>query len=155
MERWPTNTKLKPYIFATDIDTDALEKAKAGVYPRESFESTKLGILDRYFIARENAPAYEVRSFIKDMVFFSIDDCTSSRHIAPANSVFGTFDMVLCRNVLVYFSPELQKIVLNKITKTITPGGYLILGECEYLTEEIEGEFLTLDSRNKIFQKTF
>jgi chemotaxis methyl-accepting protein methylase len=155
MERWPADLDWKPYIFATDIDTDALEKAQAGVYPRESFESTKLGILDGYFIARENPAEYEARSFIKDMVSFSIDDCTSSKHIAPVNSVFGTFDMVLCRNVLVYFSPELQKIVLNKISKTITPGGYLILGDAEYLTEEIQHEFLTLDSRNKIFQKTF
>jgi len=155
MERWPANRNLKPYIFATDIDTDALEKANAGVYPRESFESIKLGILDRYFIAHENGPRYEVRSFIKDMVSFSIDDCTSSRHIAPANSVFGTFDLVLCRNVLVYFSPELQKNVLNKINKTIIPGGYLILGDCESLTGEIKREFLNFDSRNKIFQKTF
>jgi chemotaxis methyl-accepting protein methylase len=155
MERWPATIDWKPYIFATDIDTDALEKAKSGVYPRESFESTKLGTLDRYFIARENFPEYEARSFIKDMVSFSIDDCTSSKHIAPVNSVFGTFDMVLCRNVLVYFSPELQKNVLNKINKTITPGGYLIIGDSEYLTEEIEREFLTLDSRNKIFQKNF
>lgn len=155
MERWPANIDWRPYIFATDIDTDALEKAKTGVYPRESFESTKMGILDRYFIALENAPAYEVRSFIKDMVSFSIEDCTSSKHIAPADSVFGTFDMVLCRNVMVYFSPELQANVLNKINKTIIPGGYLILGDCESLTEEIEREFLTSDSRNKIFQKTF
>jgi chemotaxis methyl-accepting protein methylase len=155
MERWSAIKDWKPYIFATDIDTDALEKAKTGIYPRESFESTKLGILDRYFIARENEPGFEVRSFIKDMVSFSIEDCTSSRNIAPTDSVFGTFDMVLCRNVLVYFSPALQANVLNKINKTITPGGYLILGDSEFLTEEIEREFLTLDSRNKIFQKTF
>lgn len=154
MERWPANTHLKPYIFATDIDTDALEKAKTGVYPRESFESTKLGILDQYFIARENDSRYEVCSFIKDMVSFSIDDCTSPGHMAPTNSVFGTFDLVLCRNVLVYFSPELQKNVLHKINKTITPGGYLILGDADTLPREIKGEFLKFDSRNKIFQKT-
>ena len=154
LERWPTITNLKPYIFATDIDTDALEKAKTGVYSRESFEYTKLGILDRYFIARENYPGYEVRSFIKDMVSFSIDDCTSPGHMAPTDSVFGTFDLVLCRNVLVYFSPALQKNVLDKINKTIIPGGYLILGETESLTDEIQREFLNFDSRNKIFQKT-
>jgi chemotaxis protein methyltransferase CheR len=155
MERWPANTNLKPYIFATDIDTVALEKAKTGVYPRESFESTKLGILDRYFIAHENGPRYEVRSFIKDMVSFSIDDCTSPGHMAPTDSVFGTFDLVLCRNVLVYFSPGLQKNVLDKINKTIIPGGYLILGDAESLPGEIQREFLNFDSRNKIFQKTF
>ena len=155
MERWPAIKDWKSYIFATDIDTNALEKAKTGVYPRESFESTKLGILDRYFIAHENGPRYEVRSFIKDMVSFSIDDCTSSRYIAPANSVFGTFDMVLCRNVMVYFSPELQANVQKKINKTIIPGGYLILGDSEYLTEEMEREFLTPVPGNNIFQKPF
>jgi chemotaxis methyl-accepting protein methylase len=155
MERWPAIKNWKSYIFATDIDTNALEKAKTGVYPRESFESTKLGILDRYFIAHENGPRYEVRSFIKDMVSFSIDDCTSSRYIAPANSVFGTFDMVLCRNVMVYFSPELQANVQKKINKTIIPGGYLILGDSEYLTEEMERKFLTPVPGNNIFQKPF
>lgn len=155
MERWPTITNLKPYIFATDIDTDALEKARAGVYPRECFENTKLGILDRYFIAGEKARRYEIRSFIKEMVSFSMDDCTSPGQMAPANSIFGTFDLVLCRNVLVYFSPELQENVLHKINKTITPGGYLILGDADTLPGEIKCEFFNFDSKNKIFQKTF
>ena len=147
------NINWKTYIFATDIDPGALERAKTGIYLRESFVTTKLGTLDRYFISIENSSMFEVCPFIKAMVFFSREDCTSSKIMAPAESVFGTFDMVLCRNLLIYFSRELQKEVLSRITKTILPGGYLILGESESLDGDIESEFLTLDSRNKIFQK--
>jgi chemotaxis methyl-accepting protein methylase len=148
------NMNLKTYIFATDIDPGALERAKTGIYRRESFMSTKLGNLDRYFITKKNSSRFEVRPFIKAMVFFSRDDCTSEKIMAPAESVFGTFDMVLCRNLLIYFSPELQKKVLGKLTKTILPGGYLILGESEPLIGDAAPEFFTLDSRNKIFRKT-
>ncbi|NIM14931.1 MAG: protein-glutamate O-methyltransferase CheR [Candidatus Aminicenantes bacterium] len=148
-----TNMNWKTYIFATDIDPGALERAKTGIYMRESFMSTKLGNLDRYFISKENSSMFEVRPFIKAMVFFSLEDCTSAKIMAPAESVFGTFDMVLCRNLLIYFSRELQKKVLSKLTKTILPGGYLILGESESLIGDVESEFLTVDSRNKIFQK--
>jgi chemotaxis protein methyltransferase CheR len=147
------NMNWKTYIFATDIDPGALERAKTGIYLRESFMTTKLGTLDRYFISKENSSTFEVRPFIKAMVFFSPDDCTSAKIMAPAESVFGTFDMVLCRNLLIYFSRELQNEVLSRITKTILPGGYLILGESESLIGDAASEFSTLDSRNKIFRK--
>ncbi len=145
----------KSYIFATDIDTDALEKAKTGTYPRDSFESTKLGILDKYFIPRGvTYKTYEIRPFIKEMVFFSKEDCTSSKNIAPAESVFGTFDIVLCRNVLVYFSRKLQKKVLDKINKTMAPGAYLILGESDSLVGDMESDFVPLIPGNKIYRKS-
>ncbi len=141
----------KPYIFATDMDSDALEKAGTGIYQRQSLATTKLGILDKYFISKGSM--YEVCPFIKDIVHFSLDDCTSFRTIAPAESVFGSFDMVLCRNVLIYFSKELQKNVFDKLYKAIGPRGYLILGDSESLSWEIESKFEATDGRNRIFQK--
>jgi chemotaxis protein methyltransferase CheR len=155
LEREPGGFQWQPFIFATDIDANALEKAKIGIYPRESLEFTQLAVLDRYFVSNEKGTKYEICSFIKKMVSFSKHDCTSSRYIAPADSVFGTFDLVLCRNLLVYFSPVLQKDVFKRIYKTITPGGVLILGDCESLPNEIKPEFLVIDFRNKIFQKKF
>jgi chemotaxis methyl-accepting protein methylase len=142
----------KSYIFATDIDTDALEAAAKGVYPRESFASTKLEILDKYFIREGNG--YQVCPAIKTMVHFSREDCASSKILAPADSVFGSFDLVLCRNLLIYFSKECQKSVFEKLFNVLVPNGFLILGDSEILGSEIESRFKTIDSRNRIFQKT-
>ncbi|MCP4220079.1 MAG: protein-glutamate O-methyltransferase CheR, partial [bacterium] len=143
--------KWVPYIFATDIDTSALKTAGTAIYPRESFEDTKLGILDTYFTPNNNG--YAVKSFIKDMVQFSRKDCTSTGIIAPADSVFATFDLVLCRNVLIYFTPDLQKNVLTGLGKTIAPGGYLVMGDSESLNGEFADHFKDIDKKNNIYRK--
>ena len=140
-----------PYIFATDIDTSNLKKVKTSLYPRESFISTKVGILDEFFISANNG--YEVKSFIKEMVHYSWDNVASPKVIAPAESVFGTFDIVMCRNVLIYFKKELQNKVIEKLYKSIISGGYLILGESESIYTEAKAIFKTIDSKNRIFQK--
>ncbi len=120
------------HIFATDIDANALKTAAEGVYPRESFENTKLGILGEHFTAV--GEGYRIRTFIRKMVWFSQDDLTSPHRFAPKHSIFGTFDLVFCRNVLIYFSLELQDRVLDKLFKSLDKGGYLILGESESLS---------------------
>jgi len=139
------------YIFATDIDSDALKKAANAVYFQKALKNIKLGFLDRYFIETEKT--FTVRPFIRKMVHFSWDDCTSSRMIAPAESVFGTFDLILCRNVLIYFNRELQQAVLKRLYRAMGQNGYLILGESEYLDPETETLLKTIDIRNRIFQK--
>ena len=140
-----------PCIFATDIDHEALTAANRGAYPRESFETTKLGILDGYFTPTETG--FEVRPFIRRMVRFSRHDLTSPKGAAPPESVFGTFDLVLCRNVLIYFSPEVQVRVLDKLAGSMARGGYLVLGESESLDGGTESRLEILDRRNRIFRR--
>ncbi|QTA87227.1 CheR family methyltransferase [Desulfonema magnum] len=140
-----------PYIFATDISRESLKKAEAGRYPRESLKNTKVGILDKYFTVKDNV--YEIRPVIRKMVRFSHDDLTSKDRIAPADSVFGAFDLILCRNVIIYFSSELQKRVLHKLYNALARGGFLILGNSESLDPETERRLIFTDSRNCIFQK--
>ncbi|MFC1614375.1 CheR family methyltransferase [Gemmatimonadota bacterium] len=140
-----------PYIFATDMDSDALRQAEKAIFPRASLENTKLGILDKYFTNQGNF--YEVRPFIRKMVRFSQCDLTSPKTVAPAESVFGTFDLVLCRNVLIYFTREVQERIFTKLYKSLAKDGYLILGEAEALDREIQSVFRTIDSLNRIFIK--
>ena len=139
------------YIFATDMDSDSLKKAEDAIFPRESFENTKLSILDEYFIPEGNK--YRVCPQIKKMVQFSHYDLTSPRTVAPAESVFGTFDLVLCRNVLIYFTPEMQELIFTKLYKSLAKGGYLILGESETLSHDMKAVFRTIDYQNRIFMK--
>ena len=87
------------------------------------------------------------------MVQFSHYDLTSPRTVAPAESVFGTFDLVSCRNVLIYFTPEMQELIFTKLYKSLAKGGYLILGESETLSHDMKAVFRTIDYQNRIFMK--
>jgi len=79
------------------------------------------------------------------MVRFSHDDITSRARFAPADSIFGSFDLVLCRNILIYFSPQLQELVLEKRYRSLSRGGYLILGDSDSMSKEMERKFNMLD----------
>ncbi|MDM8535337.1 protein-glutamate O-methyltransferase CheR [Desulfobacterales bacterium HSG17] len=139
------------YIFATDISSASLKSAISGNYKREGLQDTKLGIIDQYFIARENR--YEVRPFIRKMVRFSRDDLTSDSRFAPADSVFGSFDLILCRNVVIYFSLELQKKVFKKLYTSLDRNGYLILGRADSPDRLTQSRLITMDSMSRIFLK--
>lgn len=138
-------------IFATDLDNSVLERATAGVYDREQLKNTKLGVLDTYFTP--NGYEYELRPFIRKMVQFSWGDVVSPEHAIPAGSIFGSFDLVLCRNVLIYFSAAVQAGVFGQLDRSLAPGGYLVLGDSETLCRELDGKLQTLDRRNRIYRK--
>ncbi|QTA78632.1 Chemotaxis protein methyltransferase [Desulfonema limicola] len=140
-----------PYIFATDISSESLKSAISGIYKRESLENTKLGIIDKYFITRENR--YEVRPFIRKMVRFSRDDLTSDARFAPADSVFGSFDLILCRNVVIYFSMDLQKKVFKKLYTSLDKNSYLILGRADSPDSLTQSRLAAMDRTNRIFLK--
>lgn len=141
-----------PYICATDISPQALAAAQTGRYRRESLETTPLGILDRFF--RPTAEGFEVIPEIRRMVYFSRHDLTSRQSLAPADSVFGSFDLVLCRNVLIYFSLDLQKRVLEKLYRALNPGGILVIGTSESLPRGMESRLTAIDRPHRIFQKS-
>ncbi|MGA9753640.1 MAG: protein-glutamate O-methyltransferase CheR [Desulfobaccales bacterium] len=141
-----------PYICATDISPEALAAAQTRSYRRESLETTQLGILDRFF--RPTADGFEVIPEIRRMVQFSRDDLTSRHSLAPADSVFGSFDLVLCRNVLIYFTLDLQKRVQDKLYGALNPGGYLVLGMSESLPPKTASRLIAVDQPCRIFQKS-
>lgn len=142
---------LMPNIFATDIDQKALKRAKEGLYGFKSVENVKYGILRKYFKA-ENQD-YRIDSEIKKMVQFSFYDLLDKKMAVPSDSIFGGFDMVLCRNVLIYFEPDYQKLIFNKLYKSLKPNGYLVLGEAEIPIEGFKEKFKRESRTCKIFRK--
>jgi len=139
------------YLFGTDIDNNALTRAAKAVYPRKSLVDTKLGVLDKYF--EPEADQFKLKPAIRNMVRFSQDDLTSEETDSPAESVFGEFDLIFCRNLLIYFDRELQQRVMGKFLRSLAPGGFLVLGNSETLAEEITPMFRAVDLRNRIYQK--
>ncbi|MDL1956081.1 MAG: protein-glutamate O-methyltransferase CheR [Candidatus Desulfofervidus auxilii] len=137
-------------IFATDIDEKALIKAKQGIYDEEAVLEVKKKFLDKYFIYNG---LYKVTDEIKQLVNFYEHDVTSQRQIAPPGGVICNYDIILCRNLLIYLSDPLQKRVISNFSKSLNPGGYLILGESEYIPKEFEEIFILKDRHGKIYQK--
>ena len=116
-------------LFATDIDEKALAKAKEGVYSFSRLEDTRLSFIENYFT--KIGDEYFLHRDIIEMVQFSFHDLLSSSGFAPPQSIYGELDVVFCRNVLIYFEPQYQQIILNKLLKAIKTNGYLVLGEAE------------------------
>ena len=145
------NSRLLPYVCATDISPAALAAAQIGSYRRESFETTQMQVLDRFFTATANT--FDVIPGIRRLVHFSRYDLTSGKSRAPADSVFGSFDLTLCRNVLIYFSLDLQHRVLEKLATALNPGGFLVLGMSESLAPVLESRLIAINRPLRIFQK--
>ncbi len=141
------------HLFGTDVDKACLKKAQAGFFPRESLRDTKLGIIDQYF--ETSGDGYMIRPCIRKMVRFSHDDLVSPDRDTPVDSVFGTFDIVLCRNLLIYFSRNLQNSVLGKLYRSLSVGGHLVLGESEMPTDETTSWFAEVNRRHRLFRRRF
>ena len=122
-------------IFGTDIDSAILEQAVIGRFQFDQIKNVRHERVQRYF--RKEGKEYRLDEEIKKMVDFSFYDMMDPRTHVPPESVFGDFDLVLCRNVLIYFSRENQKKICEKLYRSIAPKGYLILGQ----SETIHGQY--------------
>jgi len=143
--------RLEVFILGTDVDEVALERAREGFYEPESLQEVRKGILDRYFQPVGNG--YRIAESIRRMVHFSLYPLTAPTPSPPAG-VFATYDLILCRNVLIYFDLSLQEQVVAKFLEALAPGGLLVLGESELLPEAHRGRFHRVTDTCKIFQKT-
>ncbi len=130
-------------IFATDLDPDAIHKARAGVYPADIIADVGAQRLQRFFVQDERG--YRVSSEIREMVIF-----------APQNLVmdppFTKLDLLSCRNLLIYLEPELQKRLLPLFHYSLRPGGVLVLGSAETVGDST-GLFSALPGRNRLYQR--
>jgi two-component system CheB/CheR fusion protein len=109
-------------LFATDVATEALDFARRGVYPEAALDGLPRDLRDRHFAP--TAGVWEVRPPIRGMVVFGEHDLANR---AP----FPRIDLVLCRNVLIYFTPELQRRALQLFAFSLRQGGCLALGKAE------------------------
>jgi len=138
-------------IFGTDIDEGALEKARFGVYDEAAVREVKKGVLDKYFHAKGDH--YRVVDSIKSLVSFTIHDLTSERYICPPAGVIADYDLILCRNTLIYFSAPLQERVFSNFLRSLNRRGYLILGRSESIPKDLEDLFVLRNRKKKIYQK--
>lgn len=115
-------------IIGTDINAKALKKASDGVYTEWSFRGTPQWLKDGYF--RKKDGFYEIIPEIRQMVSFSFLNLAEDAYPSLLNNT-NAMDMILCRNVLMYFSPEVAGRVINGFHNSLLDGGYLFLSPTE------------------------
>ncbi|GAB4211387.1 MAG: hypothetical protein Fur007_01560 [Rhodoferax sp.] len=131
-------------IFATDIDEDALNAARRGVYPAAALAELKPHQVERHF--RPTHGAFEVAKHLRDMIVFA-------RHNLVSDPPFLRLDLVSCRNVLIYFDTPLQAKVLQTFHFGLNAGGELFLGRSESVAQA-EALFTPQDRRSRLFRKS-
>ncbi len=116
-------------ILATDISTRVLDRARRGLYPAAGLEG--LSLTTRRLCLLKGTGDYagsclvkpEVRALIDFRRYNLLEDCSS----------FGPFQVIFCRNVMIYFDLETQQAVVDRLVSRLVPGGYLLIGHSESL----------------------
>ena len=133
-------------IFGTDMDETALQVARVGHYPQSIEEDVSPRRLARFFRKTPDG-GYQVVKSIREM-------CTFSRHDITRDPPFAKMDLVVCRNLLIYFSPQLQDHVFTLFHYALNPTGMLWLGKGESIGgATVSGLFRTQDRGNRFFAK--
>ncbi|SLM48132.1 CheB methylesterase:MCP methyltransferase, CheR-type [Nitrospira japonica] len=143
LEHLKLDGALKVQIFATDIDKDAVDRARQGYFGHDIDANVAPERLQRFF-SREDG-GYRINKQIREMVVF-----------APQNMImdppFTKLDLLCCRNLLIYFTADLQKKLLPLFHYSLASGGVLFLGSSETIGG-FGDLFLALDNKWKIFQR--
>src|SRR5438132_2667094 len=137
-------SKMRIQIFGTDLSESVIEHARLGIYSSAIEKDVSPARLKRFFIKRDGT--YQIHRNVRDI-------CTFARQNITADPPFSRLDLISCRNVLIYLSPELHKRCIPQFHYALKPGGYLILGPAESvgLYDEL---FKVMDKKNKIYAKT-
>ncbi|MBE0568124.1 MAG: PAS domain-containing protein [Deltaproteobacteria bacterium] len=129
-------------IFATDIDTEAIDMARTGLYPEGIAADVSPERLNRFFVRK--ASAYKIKEEIRQMIVFAVQDVIK-------DPPFTKLHIVSCRNVLIYFDSLLQKKVLPILHYSLNPGGILFLGSSETVGDHLD-LFSVIDRKWRIFR---
>ncbi len=140
IERQKKNIELK--IFATDISQKHLEIGSKGFYPESIVANIDPELLLKYFHSKPNG--YRVVEKIRRMVIFS-------RHNLIKNPPFNNMDMVVCRNLLIYFQSGIQNKALNVLHYALKKEGFLVLGTSESVYNK-KDNFSVIDRKAKIYK---
>lgn len=114
-------------ILATDLDSNVIEKGAQGIYPADSITSLPDSIKQSYFKHSHDGKTIRVKDALRDMVYFK------RLNLLEDWPVKGPFDIIFCRNVVIYFNKETQRTLFDRYANLLPIGGYLFIGHSESL----------------------
>lgn len=132
-------------VFATDIDSQAIATARAGIYPASAAADISPERLTRFFTAEPDNSVFRITKTIRDMLIFSEQNVIR-------DSPFSRLDLISCRNLLIYLNAELQRKIIPLFHYALNPGGFLFLGTSETVGDFL-GLFSMLERKQKVFQR--
>jgi chemotaxis methyl-accepting protein methylase len=144
MEKIKPKNKIKLQVFATDLDKDAISKARQGLYPENICADVTSQRLSRFFTKDEHG--CRVTAEIRAMVTFA----PQSIIVDPP---FTKLDILSCRNLLIYLATEMQKKLIPLFHYSLTPGGILLLGSAETVGTFTD-LFTSINNKLRIFRRT-
>lgn len=142
----------RSFFYGTDINLDVLEHAKNGIYDPQKMKQysenynltgTKHTLSD-YYTAKYDA--VKINHSLRKNILFSV-------HNLASDAAFNEFQVISCRNVLIYFNTALQKRVIELFYNSLANFGFLCLGSKETLRSSELGRFKVVDKKNNIYQK--
>lgn len=137
------SNRVPAQIFATDVSGAAVEHARAGVYPDSIATDVSAERLRRFFSKTDGN--YRVAKAVRDMCVFARQDLTR-------DPPFSKLDLILCRNVLIYLGPMLQRKLMSVFHYALRLTGFLMLGQAETIGTHSD-LFVIADKRHKLFTK--
>jgi len=131
-------------IVGTDLSAEALTRAKRGFFPAERIRGVPDEMLTDFFV--EKGQQYQLSEQIREQVQFF-------RHDILADQPFYRANLILCRNVLIYFSRAQQQQVIEILAAALLPGGYLVLGRAETMALACRKLFVCIDPAERIYRR--
>ena len=132
-------------IYATDIDSGSLSEARRGIYDVGRIRNVPDDTLRKYFDF-DGKGNYVLKEFVKNKVIFRRNDLIN-------DAILPKINIIMCRNVFIYFTKPLQETILNKFYDSLVNGGYLIIGKTETILTEAKLIFESVDADNGIYRK--
>ncbi|MBQ4859520.1 protein-glutamate O-methyltransferase CheR [Pseudoalteromonas sp. MMG007] len=127
-ELFPSNWDVK--ILATDLDSNVLKKAHAGVYSAANVNGLDDALLKRWFLKSKDGESYKVKPKLQQLISFK------RLNLLQEWPMKGPFDLILCRNVVIYFDKDTKDLLFKRYAKILAPHGHLFLGHSETMGKE-------------------
>jgi chemotaxis protein methyltransferase CheR len=129
LENWPMVDQYEIEIVGSDIDTGVLEKARSGVYGKRALMRLSPHLVEKYF-APDTPDSWKILDDLRESVRFSRVNIVEPGETAT----HGRFDVIFCRNVLIYFDDASRRVAAENLYENLAPGGYICLGHSESMS---------------------
>lgn len=129
LENWPLVDQYEIEIIGSDIDTAVLEAARAGIFGKRALMRLPRPLVEKYF-ARIGEDNWQILADLRESVQFSVSNLVDSAQTRP----YGQFDVIFCRNVLIYFDDASRRVAAENLYENLLPGGFICLGHTESMS---------------------
>jgi chemotaxis protein methyltransferase CheR len=140
------NPEISAQIFATDIDRVVLAKAQEGIFSSKAMVKLSTAQIHRHFTALPEGN-FKAKPYLRELIRFRAHDLMSGVPVSR------WLDLVICRNVTIYFTEKQKDELARMFHMALVSGGFYIMGKTEYLGRQVEGLFTPHNSLQKIFIK--